>query len=86
MQACKAYYRNGQFVPVEALEIPEGSEAIVTVLDTAQSGMSQIPEENAHAKTWRKFLEEIKACDEPLGEEFDKAMSERVNFTRAIDL
>ena len=33
MQAYKAYYDEGKFIPVEPVKIPKGSQAIVTVLD-----------------------------------------------------
>jgi predicted DNA-binding antitoxin AbrB/MazE fold protein len=33
MQACKAYYNNGLFVPVGFGKLPEGTQAIITILD-----------------------------------------------------
>ena len=40
MQAYKAIYNKGQFVPLEPVTIPEGSNAIITVLDFPVSGLS----------------------------------------------
>ena len=33
MQAYRAYYDEGKFIPLEPVTIPKGSQAIVTVLD-----------------------------------------------------
>ena len=33
MQAVKAYYSEGQFVPIGLGKIPEGTQAIITLLD-----------------------------------------------------
>jgi len=34
MQAVKAYYDDGKFVPFQPVIIPKGSQAIVTILDS----------------------------------------------------
>lgn len=36
MQAIKAYYNEGAFVPFEPVAIPKGSHALVTILDFIQ--------------------------------------------------
>ena len=33
MQAVKAYYDNGKFVPMQPVVVPKGSYAIITILD-----------------------------------------------------
>ena len=33
MQAIKAYYEDGKFIPFQPVKIPKGSHAIVTILD-----------------------------------------------------
>ena len=33
MQACEAYYNNGRFVPLGLGKIPEGTRAIITLLN-----------------------------------------------------
>ena len=35
MQACRAYYANGFFVPLGIGKLPEGTQAIITLLDDA---------------------------------------------------
>ena len=35
MQAVRAYYDEGKFVPMQPVRIPKGSQAIVTILDFA---------------------------------------------------
>ena len=33
MQSVSAYYDEGKFVPIQPVNIPEGSQAIITILD-----------------------------------------------------
>ena len=33
MQAVKAYYDDGKFIPYQPIKVPTGSQAIVTILD-----------------------------------------------------
>jgi predicted DNA-binding antitoxin AbrB/MazE fold protein len=33
MQACRAYYTNGRFVPLGLGKLPEGTKAIITLLE-----------------------------------------------------
>jgi predicted DNA-binding antitoxin AbrB/MazE fold protein len=35
MQACRAYYNNGRFIPLGFGKLPEGTKAIITLLDEA---------------------------------------------------
>ena len=35
MQACRAYYNDGRFVPLGFGKLPEGTQAIITLLDEA---------------------------------------------------
>ena len=44
MQAYRAYYENGQFVTVESPSIPEGSELIITVLDSSIKKQDKRPD------------------------------------------
>ena len=80
MQAYKVYYEGGCFIPLIKLDIPEGSQAIVTVLEES-------PDEECRRQraAMARFREAIRAS-EPLPPEFDEIMNERVNFTREIDL
>lgn len=45
MQACKAYYRNGQFVPLGLGKLPEGTIAIVTLIEEIPKGIIERLEE-----------------------------------------
>jgi predicted DNA-binding antitoxin AbrB/MazE fold protein len=71
MQACKAYYENGRFVPLEILKIPEGSEAIITVLDSKSKN-----EVDRRRDAWDNFFSIIEASDEPIPE-FEKIQLKR---------
>jgi len=39
MQACKAYYKDGCFVPIGFGKLPEGTQAIVTLLEEVPKGI-----------------------------------------------
>ena len=41
MQACKAYYNNGRFVPLGFGRLPEGTQAIITLLEEAPKFLDQ---------------------------------------------
>ena len=41
MQACKAYYNNGQFVPLGLGKLPEGTQAIITLIDEVPRGINE---------------------------------------------
>ena len=82
MQAYEGYLDDGRFIPLVAANIPNRRRAILTVLDEPVKKTR----ETAHAKAWREFFEAVNASDEQLGPEFDEALSQRVNFTREIDL
>ena len=80
MQAYKAYFERGRFVPLVALEIPEGSQAIVTVLEESPDEISRRQRE-----AMRRFREAVRASG-PLPPEFDEVMRDRTNITRELDL
>ena len=63
MQAYKAYFERGRFVPFVKVEIPEGSQAIVTVLEETPDDVSCRQRE-----AMIRFREEIRGCDEPVPE------------------
>jgi len=67
MQACRAYYSKGNFVPFEPLKIPEGSHVIITVLDFLAREAEQADDVcRRQAEAMRRFREEIRNCDEPV--------------------
>jgi len=74
MQACEAYYQDGRFVPLEMLNIPEGSRAIVTILDAGRDDISR-----RQIEAMRRFYDENRDCDEPIPE------FERIHF-QEIDI
>ena len=45
MRACRAYYNNGRFVPLGFGKLPEGTHAIVTLLEEAPKGVDERLEE-----------------------------------------
>jgi len=46
MQAYKAYYRRGHVVPVDEPIIPEGSELIITVLESRREQQGEFVEDD----------------------------------------
>jgi len=73
---------SGNVVPLENYTIPEGSELILTVLDSDVSFNTLSRQQNAI----NEFLNGIRNSDEHLGDEFDAILSQRVNIARSIDL
>ena len=64
MQAYRARYERGRVIPLGNPVIPEGSNLIVTVLDTEdQQDKIRLQMEAMH-----RFRENIKNCDEPVPE------------------
>ena len=56
MQACRAYYNDGRFVPLGFGKLPEGTQAIITLLDEAPI------EINEHLKEFDALVGEIHAA------------------------
>ena len=58
MQAIKAYYSEGAFIPFEPVAIPKGSHAIVTILDFVvnQTQLSDDPLYDEDFQAWHKRM------------------------------
>jgi predicted DNA-binding antitoxin AbrB/MazE fold protein len=88
MQAVKAYYNEGMFVPFEPVAIPKGSHAIVTILDFAINPPHDVREpsqNNEDFSTWHERIKEALALsmDEELPEIYfqrSKDMQPPLNF------
>ena len=75
MQACRAYYKNGRFIPLGFGKLPEGTQAIITLLD------EEPREINERLLAFDRLCEEIEAAS---GEEMPPI--ERMNFAREVNL
>jgi len=82
VQAYRARYERGRVVPLGDVEVPEGSDLIVTVLDALTPDNTILRQQKAVSE----FLEGIRNSGEPLGAEFDKAISNRFNIARGLDV
>jgi hypothetical protein len=81
MQAYEGYFAdNGRFVPLGEAIIPEGSRAIVTLLDEALEQNS-----NRQKNAVTRFRENMRNS-KPLPPEFDEIIGKRVNINRELDL
>jgi hypothetical protein len=82
MRTYRATYQRGQVVPLEAPEIPEGSDLIVTVLE------GYIPDNRLARQNMavNEFLSAMQQNDEPLGDDFDEIISRRFNTSRGLQL
>jgi hypothetical protein len=85
MKAVNGYYENGRFTPFDIISLPKRAKAVLVYEEPAL-----VPEEalplTKQANAWLKFVQDIRACDESLGAEFDEVMAERVNFKRELVL
>ena len=79
MQAIKAYFDEGKFIPFRPVRIPKGSYAIVTVLDFPDEEMPQHTSEE-QLEAFDQFIGAIRVSGE------EPPDFERVDFTRGIDL
>ena len=69
MQAIKAYYDDGKFIPCEPVKIPKGSHAIITILDFSIENMHEENDNDVSRRqieAMRRFREEIRSNDEPV--------------------
>jgi len=88
MQAVKAYYDEGAFIPFEPVVIPKGSRAIVTILDFSinqTQNNDDIANNNDDFLTWEKRMKDALALsmDEELPELYfqrAKDMRPPINF------
>ena len=85
MQAYRAYFDEGKFIPLEPVEIINGSQAIVTVLDFPIVGAKSNEVSFRQKAALKKFRDAIRNSD-PLTTEFDEVMNQRINITRELDL
>ena len=58
MKACIAYYTNGQFIPLGFGKLPEGTLAIITLLDEAPI------EVNERLSDFESLLDDIHAAED----------------------
>ena len=84
VKAISGYYEDGRFTPFDIISLPKRVKAVLVYEES--SVVEETPSLTENSRAWLKFVKEIRACDEPLGLEFDKAMGERVNFKRELSL
>ena len=80
MQAYRAYFECGHFVPLVKLEIPDGSQAIVTLLEESPAEVS------LRQRTAMKRFRDTMRSTGPLPAAYDEVMKDRTNIAREIDL
>jgi hypothetical protein len=84
MQSYQAYTENGRVIPIGNPPIPDGCDAIVTILNEARIMPNSMLERQKKALC--DLEKELAACDEPLPAEFDEILSRRVNIARELEL
>ncbi|MCL2773020.1 MAG: hypothetical protein FWD71_06695 [Oscillospiraceae bacterium] len=84
--AYEGHFEGDRFISKNNLKIPEYKKAIVTIIE--EESHDDIVKRQR--KAFDEFIKNIKVLDdlgiEPLDEEFDKIISQRVNITRELDL
>ena len=85
MQAIKAYFDEGAFVPFEPITIPKGSHAIITILDSVINLSCDFTPDDEDFPTWHKRMKEALtlSMDEELPEIYfqrSKDMRPPLNF------
>jgi len=84
MSVVKAYYDGTTFFPIEALQIPIGRVVNLTIVEE-DAPSPEIAKKLAELARINSNLEKLNEI-EPLPPEFDEILSQRVNFTRTLEL
>ena len=84
MSTVKAYYDGITFFPIEALNIPKGKVVSLTISEE-ETPSPDIARKLAQLAYINGNLERLNE-NEPLPPEFDEILTQRVNFTRILDL
>jgi predicted DNA-binding antitoxin AbrB/MazE fold protein len=84
MNTVRAYYNGAAFVPMEPCEMAEGT---IVKLSVANESLFEA-EAARRLAVFERITNNLRDSDaiEPLAPEFDKIMSEKVNFSQGIDL
>jgi len=85
---------NGQPMISEAVTLPENANLIITVLNEfpsfnvfGKSKAALFGDRQAHRAAFEDFFTAMgKIDDEPIDDEFDAILAQRVNITRELDL
>jgi hypothetical protein len=84
MSTVKAYYDGVTFFPIEILKIPTGRVVNLTI-ELEETPNPEIAKKLAQLACINSNMEKLNET-EPLPPEFDKILSHRVNFTKALNL
>ena len=84
MSTVKAYYDGITFFPIEALNIPCGKVVNLTI-NEEENLSPEIARKLAQLTYINGNLEKLNEI-EPLKPEFNEILSQRLNFTRVLDL
>ncbi|MCL2809432.1 MAG: hypothetical protein FWD24_05125 [Treponema sp.] len=84
MPVVKAYYDGTTFFPIETLRIPIGKVVNLTIIEEDVQN-PEIIKKLAQLACINNNLEKLNET-EPLPAEFDDILSQRVNFSRTLEL
>ena len=84
MSTVKAYYDGITFFPIETLDIPVG-KVVNLIIDEEKTPDPEIAQKLAQLAYINSNLKNLNET-EPLPPEFDEILTQRVNFTRVLDL
>jgi len=84
MSTVKAYYDGITFFPIETLDIPIG-KVVNLIIDEEKTPDPEIAQKLAQLAYINSNLKNLNET-EPLPPEFDEILTQRVNFTRVLDL
>ena len=84
MSTVKAYFDGNTFYPIETLNIPKGRVVSLTISEE-KTPSPDIARKLAQLAYINGNLERLNESD-PLPSEFDVILSQRLNFSRVLDL
>ena len=88
LQTYQGFFQEGRFVSPEAVVIPENTRVLITVVGNELPPFDIASRSQKQLEAMERFISAVNAIDnEPLtDEDFSELESNRVNFTREIDL
>ena len=70
MKAVNGHYEDGRFTPFDIVLLPKRVKAVL-VYEESSSVVEEAAALTKQAAAWLRFAQEVRKCDESLGDEFD---------------
>jgi hypothetical protein len=83
MLILNGFFKDNTVVPEHTVSVPDGIKAVISVEDTPEQAFKPSLDPRKQLDALKKFHEDLNAIDdEPLDEEFDRAVNAGLKFTQ----